>query len=219
MKRRYLIAVAALALLLSAMALGACGGSDDSAESESNAENADGAFIIDMSEHHQSAIAMAEIALERAEHPEVKQLAQNIIASQGSEIEQMDEIHQRLFGEPVDGGSASAGGMNADVGELATAKPFDREFIDMMIPHHQEAITMARGEIADGEDEELMTLASEIIAAQSTEIEEMNAWREQWYGAPSPAGGVPSEEESTSGSGAGSGSGDQTTDPMESKGH
>ena len=34
-----------------------------------------------------------------------------------------------------------------------------------------------------------MALAEEIIAAQSSEIEQMNSWREQWYGVPSPEGG------------------------------
>jgi uncharacterized protein (DUF305 family) len=54
----------------------------------------------------------------------------------------------------------------------------------MMIPHHQGAIRMARIELAQGEDEELTELATAIIEAQSHEIEEMNSWRERWYGAP-----------------------------------
>jgi uncharacterized protein (DUF305 family) len=33
------------------------------------------------------------------------------------------------------------------------------------------------------------------VSAQSREIREMNRWRRQWYGAPSPAGGVPEEGE------------------------
>jgi hypothetical protein len=65
----------------------------------------------------------------------------------------------------------------------------------MMIPHHQGAIRMARIELEQGEDDELTELATAIIAAQSHEIEEMNSWREQWYGAPSPGGGAPPEDE------------------------
>jgi len=44
-------------------------------------------------------------------------------------------------------------------------------------------------------DGELEELATAIIEAQSHEIEEMNSWREDWYGASSPAGGVPPEDE------------------------
>jgi uncharacterized protein (DUF305 family) len=36
-------------------------------------------------------------------------------------------------------------------------------------------------------------LAESILGAQAREIENMNAWRERWYGAPSPAGGVPAD--------------------------
>ena len=57
---------------------------------------------------------------------------------------------------------------------------------------------MARIELESGQDQELKDLATAIIEAQSAEIEEMNAWREQWYGAPSPAGGIPEEGETPS---------------------
>ena len=101
MQRRYLAAIAATALLL-AGGLSACGSDDESTTAdEASGQSTDGAFIVGMTAHHESAIEMAEIASERAEHQEVQELAGNIIASQGAEIEQMDEIHQRLFDEPV----------------------------------------------------------------------------------------------------------------------
>ncbi|MDQ3164190.1 MAG: DUF305 domain-containing protein, partial [Actinomycetota bacterium] len=64
---------------------------------------------------------------------------------------------------------------------------------NQLIPHHQDAIRMARKEISGGSDEELKELAGSIVETQSKEIEDMNDWREDWYGAPSPAGGVPAE--------------------------
>lgn len=213
MRSKHLAALAAIALaLVSGIALSACGGNDDdSSDSASSGESTDGAFIVDMTAHHQAAIDMAEIASDRAEHPEVGELAESIISSQGSEIEQLDEINQRLFDEPVDVAAADpAMAMDeADLATLESAKPFDREFIDMMVPHHQTAIMMARTEMAEGEDEELMAIASDIIEAQTTEIEEMNAWRLKWYGAESPAGGVPAVGEM-----APSSSGDGTMEGM-----
>ena len=68
-------------------------------------------------------------------------------------------------------------GMNMDDSMLMTADPFDREFIDMMVPHHQGAIRMARVQLAKGKDPQLRKLATAIIAAQSKEIEQMNSWR------------------------------------------
>jgi uncharacterized protein (DUF305 family) len=52
---------------------------------------------------------------------------------------------------------------------------------------------MAKVALADGADAETRTLAENIIAAQSQEITEMNEWRTDWYGAASPAGGVPAD--------------------------
>ncbi|MDI3340352.1 MAG: DUF305 domain-containing protein, partial [Sphaerobacter sp.] len=49
----------------------------------------DESFIALMIDHHQGAIDMAKLAQDRAEHPEIRQLAQNIITAQQREIEQM----------------------------------------------------------------------------------------------------------------------------------
>jgi uncharacterized protein (DUF305 family) len=92
-------------------------------------------------------------------------------------------------------------GTDMDAAALETAQPFDRELIDMMIPHHQGAIRMAHMELADGANVDVKRLAEAIVDAQSKELEQMNAWRVDWFGAMSPAGGVPAEEDHGSGHG------------------
>ena len=52
----------------------------------------------------------------------------------------------------------------------------DKDFVMMMIPHHQGAIEMAKVEVQYGRDEKICTLAEAIIAAQEKEIGEMNDW-------------------------------------------
>jgi uncharacterized protein (DUF305 family) len=165
-----------------------------------DAKQTDGAFITEMVPHHESAVEMAELALERAEHPQTQRLARAIIQAQSNEIAQLEAIHERLFSEPVEDGdhgtlglASHEGGMDTDMEALMDARQFDQAFIDMMIPHHQGAIRMARIQLDAGEDGELSALAESIIQAQSSEISQMNEWRVDWYGAPSPAGGIPPE--------------------------
>ena len=182
--------VAALAVV-GALALNACGGSDAG-------NGTDRAFVGDMVPHHSSAVDMAKIAQQRGQRPEIKTLADEIIASQSREIDEMNEAKAALEKDDVKAGKLAVPmdmmGMDMDTGSLKTASPFDRAFIDMMIPHHQGAIRMARAELDKGASDELKTLADEIIAAQTKEIKEMNAWRTKWFGSPSPAGDVPAEQ-------------------------
>ena len=49
----------------------------------------------------------------------------------------------------------------------------DRDFVAMMIPHHQGAIDMARAEIRYGHDEALRHLSKDIINQQAQEISVM----------------------------------------------
>ena len=160
------------------------------------------AFLQAMVPHHEMAIKMAQTALDRAKDPQLKTLAQAIVSAQTQEIAQMHAIHQRLYSsdlkpDPIAHGvlgmSMKDAGMDMSTDALATADPFDKAFIDAMIPHHQGAIRMARVLLANTKDAELTKLGTGIITAQSAEIAAMNALRKKLYGAESPAGGVPAE--------------------------
>ena len=53
----------------------------------------------------------------------------------------------------------------------------DKDFVMMMMPHHQAAIDMAKVELEFGKDAMLKKMATDIIAAQQKEIDEMKAWQ------------------------------------------
>ena len=57
--------------------------------------------------------------------------------------------------------------------EIKPSGDVDRDFVAMMIPHHQGAIAMAQAELRYGSNEQLRRLAQEIIVSQSQEIQVM----------------------------------------------
>lgn len=61
--------------------------------------------------------------------------------------------------------------------------PFDRAFIDAMVPHHREAIEMAKAAQDRGLTQaDLEKIATDIVSSQQREIDLMLAWRERWFG-------------------------------------
>lgn len=149
--------------------------------------NMDRHFIEQMIPHHDDAILMAEIALKQAEHAEIKTLAENIRRTQSEENAKMRGWYKSWYGTdvPEDSLSVGMGGMMGDATDIKTlenAKPFDKEFIEQMIPHHQMAIMMATMLLQGTDREEMKTLAQAIIDAQSREIDQMRSWYISWYG-------------------------------------
>ena len=74
------------------------------------------------------------------------------------------------------------GGEGHAMGSFDEEQPFDLQFIDQMIMHHQGAIMSSEHMIADSERPELRQLAENIQESQSEQIEQMQAWRQEWYG-------------------------------------
>ena len=70
----------------------------------------------------------------------------------------------------------------------------DRDFVTMMVPHHQGAIDMAIAELRYGRNAQLKRIAQEIIVDQQQEIAAMNAA----VGVPlPPAGPAPTQQPET----------------------
>jgi uncharacterized protein (DUF305 family) len=188
MLRRGLLAGAAVTATL---VLSACG--DDSGSSgmdhggmtpttsaaSANAaafNDADVAFAQMMIPHHKQAVEMAAMADGRASSAGVKDLAVKIKAAQQPEIDTMTQW-LTTWGKPTEMSGMQHDGMmsDADMAKMMEAKgaAFDKQFLTMMIAHHEGAITMAKDEIAKGSNTDAKTLAGKIVADQQAEITSM----------------------------------------------
>jgi uncharacterized protein (DUF305 family) len=162
------------------------GGTSVSEMLTENGEYSDERFIDAIAPHHQEAVDMARVALANAEHPEIRQLAENIISSHEAEIVELRSIKEEQFGDseiPTEMSPEEMQMMGAmeDPDELEKEEPFDRAFIDAMIPHHESAIEMAEVANEETSNQRIKDLTRRIIEAQEAEIEQMVGWREEWY--------------------------------------
>ena len=147
--------------------------------------SADARFIVMMIPHHQGAIAMAELALSRARRPEIKALAQRIIASQSREITQMRQWYRQWYGTDVPAWGIGSGwgmGMGTSLEALKSAPDFDRAFLEQMISHHRMGVMMASHAEWNTQHPQLRELEAAMVRVQSQEIEQMAQWYRQWFG-------------------------------------
>lgn len=132
-------------------------------------------FINQMVPHHRGAVEEAQVALENAEHEELRNLAEGIISDQRTEIDLMRDIKEEEYGTrevPMQMSSQEMEmmGMMEDPQALADEDPFDRAFMNNMIPHHQSAIAMAEVALEESENPEIRELAQNIMESQRAEI-------------------------------------------------
>lgn len=78
-------------------------------------------------------------------------------------------------------GSMMHGGRSGPMGSFDEEKPFDLQFIDQMVIHHQGAIVSSEHMISDSGRPELRKLAESIQKSQSEQLEQMRKWRQEWY--------------------------------------
>lgn len=97
-------------------------------------------------------------------------------------------------GDDTSSSTSGSGATTTDGGTAAAESPedvndADVEFVQGMIPHHEQAIEMSEMVIANGDDPSVIALAEQIKAAQGPEIDQMNAWLDDWGIEPSGSDG------------------------------
>lgn len=147
-------------------------------------------FLDSMIHHHNGAIMMAKMVLGKTERPELKAFAQKVIDDQSKEIDYMKQLREQWYaGKPqavnmempgmVGGMKIMTGEHMKEMDQMPPAH-FDDHFLNMMIAHHEGAVTMSKEAQKKAEHPEVKQLADKIIQAQGPEIEQMKKWKEMW---------------------------------------
>ena len=165
---------------------GTSSASSSSASDSSSAEfnDADVMFAQMMYPHHAQAVEMAAMVQGRTDNSDVVALASAIEAAQQPEMDRMTAWLTE-WGQPMPDMNMDMGGMDHSSGmgmmtqqdmdalSAATGAEFDRQWLTMMIEHHEGAIEMANIEIADGSNADAQEMARAIVASQQQEIDTM----------------------------------------------
>ncbi len=152
--------------------------------------DADVKFMQGMIAHHAQAVEMSALVAERAQRDTVTTIAQRISLSQEDEIAMMEEwlesrnqpltlpagghgMHDDMHSEMMPGMISEA-----DMTRLASLSgaEFDSLFLELMIRHHEGALTMVEDLLdqpGSAQDSVLFEFTSEVTADQTSEIERM----------------------------------------------
>jgi uncharacterized protein (DUF305 family) len=138
-----------------------------------------------MIEHHQGAVEMAQLAETRANHQEIKSVAQSIIRDQQREIGEMTMwLKQWYNAEPMTGmmhGGGMMAGMDMSMLRGMSGDDFDKAFLMIMHEHHRGAIAMAELVPDRATHQELKTLAQNVMTTQEAEVLQFMEWAMAWY--------------------------------------
>jgi uncharacterized protein (DUF305 family) len=193
--------IAGAGLLAGTLLLAACSGEDTSTVTGSQASppaasaqaqqadvnDADIAFVRGMRPHHEQAVEMADIILDKSPRPEIRTLAEQVRDEQQPEIEQLDRMLDHFGVEAdSDGGYRGHGGgsdmpmhggmmSQEQMAALHRAEGVEAErmFVESMIEHHRGAVEAADAQLAEGVHRPAREMAESIRASQQAEIQEM----------------------------------------------
>ncbi len=181
----YLRIAAGFIVFATAAAIPACGGtaehgthvSSTAAAGQQDPQHNDNdiTFAENMIPHHQQAIDLAALVPDRSSNPAVIKMAAAIAAQQEPEVNALRAmLVQWQVNSTGNSHHAMGQGMvdDATMARLKTLKgaEFDTLWLQSMIAHHQGAIEMAKAEITQGQDPDMIAMANNIVVVQQDEI-------------------------------------------------
>lgn len=144
-------------------------------------------FATMMIEHHQGSIDMSQIQVQSGKDETIKKKAKELITKQKAEQEKLrtfvsghtpkaDNTHSHGDGQGHNELQQAMTKMMDQMKGMQMSGDTDKDFVMMMIPHHQSAIDMAKNELSHGKEVEIKQMAQKMIADQNKEIKEFQSW-------------------------------------------
>lgn len=184
--RRRLPAALAAAALMGFLVVGA-GLPAEAAAPAPNATKAafEISFMKEMIMHHHMAVMMAEVCAERTDvRPELRDLCEEIVTAQNTEIADMQAWLSGWYGvgyDPMDEMDPDEMMAEMEAMRAMPAAEFERFFLEQMIAHHTAALQPARQCSGKASHTQLKDLCRGIVSAQVGEIRLMRSWLCHWY--------------------------------------
>lgn len=144
--------------------------------------NADYDFVAMMIPHHAGAVAMAKGIVKESKSEQLIFFANEIIVGQEAEIDQFKKFLDTAQQTPSKDATQIKKGLSNAMAAMMTGMKdwkssgnLDRDFLELMIPHHQSAVDMASAYLPFAKDENIKKMATNIIQTQEKEINWMRA--------------------------------------------
>ena len=131
--------------------------------------------------HHKHAMEMAELEIQNGANPSVKALAARIKSKQADEIALLQRARQALTGNPTIPDPPMDAHNERDLARQRAARgaAADKEFLDNMIPHHSEGISIAHRAYPNLRRSDVIANSNDVYNTQAREIGQMIALRGQ----------------------------------------
>lgn len=140
-------------------------------------------YITNMIPHHQGAIDASQILLKYSKNPTIRKIAQRIIKDQKAEIEEFStllptlETQKKLYSPKEvtlfnQQAKADKNTMIQEMDNLSLTPNINKNFLAIMIFHHQYAIDISKEILKYTQNEQIRIIAQRIIQTQEQKVKE-----------------------------------------------
>ena len=139
--------------------------------------NADYDFASMMIPHHEGAVVMAKAVVANGKSPELIAFSKKVIEAQQKEIKMLSEFLKTASEEPTENAAQFKKDLNASMVPMmkgmektTLTNNVDKDFVALMIPHHQSAVDMAIAYLPYCNNDKIRAIAEQILSSQQEEI-------------------------------------------------